>query len=208
MMNVQVNKDAPNIFGLIPPNSVGAEIGVWMGNTSEGILSRVQGIKKIHLVDSWSVVPYKNNSEMSFQEYIARYQEITNEISEQGFMNYYEQVYKHVLEKFKFEPRIEIHRMLSSDWFNMMEKENLKLDWIYIDGDHSYEGCLSDLRNGLSILKNGGTLFGDDYKWPGTKWGKPGVTKAVNKFREENPLLMQFFRHGETQFSIKKAIEV
>ena len=67
MMNVQVNKDAPNIFGLIPPNSVGAEIGVWMGNTSEGILSRVQGIKKIHLVDSWSVVPYKNNSECHFK---------------------------------------------------------------------------------------------------------------------------------------------
>ena len=34
MMNVQVNKDAPNIFGLIPPNSVGAEIGVWKANTS------------------------------------------------------------------------------------------------------------------------------------------------------------------------------
>ena len=43
MMGSQVNKDAPNILGLIPVNSVGAEIGVWFGNSSQIFLNK--GIK-------------------------------------------------------------------------------------------------------------------------------------------------------------------
>ena len=39
MMATHTNKDAPNIIGQIQPNTVGAEIGVWMGNSSQRMLA-------------------------------------------------------------------------------------------------------------------------------------------------------------------------
>lgn len=47
-------------------------------------------------------------------------------------------------------------------------------DLIYIDGDHTYEGCMADIRNALPLLVPGGTLCGDDYDVQ-----HPGVMKAV-----------------------------
>ena len=39
----------------IPENSVGAELGVWQGESSEKFLKRA---KHVHLVDSWSPIVY------------------------------------------------------------------------------------------------------------------------------------------------------
>ena len=75
------------------------------------------------------------------------------------------------------------------------------LDWIYIDGDHSYEVCLRDLENSLDVVKKDGIILGDDYYWPNAKWGKKGVTKAVNEFIEKHNFKM--FKHGETQYEIR-----
>ena len=66
MMYIKTNKDAPNIMHIIPPGSRGAEIGVWMGNTSQRFLER--GVEHLYLVDSYSVEPYKNNSEASYED--------------------------------------------------------------------------------------------------------------------------------------------
>ena len=74
------------------------------------------------------------------------------------------------------------------------------LDWIYIDGDHSFEGCYTDLKYALEVVKPSGLIIGDDYVWPGAKWGKNGVTEAVNKFKDENNF--KLFKHGETQYSM------
>ena len=74
------------------------------------------------------------------------------------------------------------------------------LDWIYIDGNHSYEQCIKDLKNALNIVKPGGLIIGDDYGWPDAKWQKAGVTKAVNEFVLSNDFGMN--RQGMTQYVI------
>ena len=199
MMYIKVNKDAPNIMHLIKPNTIGAEIGVWEGNTSKKFVER--GVKELHLVDPYSVEPYKNNTEMSFQDYIAKYSKITGEISEAGFTRYYDDVYKRVTEKFRMNSNVFIHRMNSKQWFPA--NKHLKLDWIYVDGDHSYEGCLFDLENALPMIKKGGMILGDDYYWPGSKWGKKGVTEAVDQFLLDNKKVKSFKRFGETQFMME-----
>ena len=69
MMATHTNKDSMNIMHIIQPNTVGAEIGVWMGNTSTQFLKK--RLKKLYMVDSYSVEPYKENSERSYQEYLS-----------------------------------------------------------------------------------------------------------------------------------------
>lgn len=194
-MYIKTNKDAPNIMHVIPPNSRGAEIGVWMGNSSQRFLDC--GIAHIYLVDAYSVEPYKDNSEASFEEYIAKYSKVTGEFTEAGFTRFYDNVHKSVVERFKGDSRVSVCRMTSDQWF---EKNDETLDWIYVDGDHSYEGCLRDLNNALSKVKKGGMILGDDYGWPGSKWNKPGVTQAVNEFCNTNKF--KPIKHGETQFQI------
>ena len=195
MMYIKTNKDAPNIMHIIPPDSRGAEIGVWMGNSSQRFIDR--GIAHIYLVDAYSVEPYKDNSEASFEEYIAKYSKVTGEFTEAGFTRFYDNVHKSVVERFKGDPRVTVCRMTSDQWF---EENDETLDWIYVDGDHSYEGCLRDLNNSLSKVKKGGMILGDDYGWPGSKWNKPGVTQAVNQFCNTNKF--KPIKHGETQFQI------
>ena len=66
-------------------------------------------------------------------------------------------------------------------------------DFIYLDGDHSYAGCLADIKAYWPKLKDGGIMAGHDYddiewsKEPGkrfkrTDWGvKSAVAKAFTK---------------------------
>ena len=65
MMATHTNTDSKNIMFLIKPATIGAEIGVWMGNTSTQFLKK--GLKKLYMIDAYSIEPYKNSSEMSLQ---------------------------------------------------------------------------------------------------------------------------------------------
>lgn len=53
---------------------------------------------------------------------------------------------------------------------------NQELDWIYIDGDHTYDGCLADIAAWEPFLKFGGLMLFDDYE---LSWWS--VTKAVDE---------------------------
>ena len=53
------------------------------------------------------------------------------------------------------------------------------LDFVFIDGDHSYEGVLKDCRTYYPLLKNGGIFCGHDYGFLET------VKNAVDDFRKE-----------------------
>ena len=44
-----------------------------------------------------------------------------------------------------------------------------ELDFIYIDGDHRYEGVLADLKGWRKKLKEGGILAGHDWSWQSVK---------------------------------------
>lgn len=197
MMGTQVNRDARNIMGLIKKDSVGAEIGVWYGNSSKEFLKR--GVKELHLIDAWSIEPYKESDEHgTYENYLERYSKMCGGGTEKDFQQYYDRVYEEVSTGVGADKRVTIHRMSSDEWFETFTER--KLDWIYVDGDHSYEGCLRDLRNSLKVVKWGGLILGDDYKWGDTRWGKDGVTRAVDEFCRTEGLFKK--RHGDIQFSI------
>ena len=53
------------------------------------------------------------------------------------------------------------------------------LDYVFVDGDHSYEGALADIRNFLPKLKKGGWMFIQD----GTDGVKQAVEDAIGDSR-------------------------
>jgi len=75
-----------------------------------------------------------------------------------------------------FEKRITWH--LKSSVLASSSIDNLSLDFIYIDGDHSYTGVKDDIRVWLPKVKRNGVLGGHDY----TNLSVPGVKQAVDEF--------------------------
>lgn len=51
------------------------------------------------------------------------------------------------------------------------------LDFVFVDADHSYEGCKADIEAWLPTLRSGGWMMGHDYGHPGF----PGVKQAVGE---------------------------
>jgi len=55
-------------------------------------------------------------------------------------------------------------------------------DFIFIDGDHSYEQTRRDILNSWRVIKKGGILFGHNYDNPNeVESAHPGVYEAVNE---------------------------
>ncbi len=65
-----------------------------------------------------------------------------------------------------------------------------RFDLINIDGDHSYNGALTDLRNAWKLLKPGGILVFDDIIHPDHKY----LEDCINNFINETPdaLVLKF----------------
>ena len=52
------------------------------------------------------------------------------------------------------------------------------MDFVFIDADHSYEGCKADIEAWLPKVKSGGMIGGHDYNHPKPTWG---VKRAVQE---------------------------
>ena len=84
----------------------------------------------------------------------------------------------------KFKKKVCFIRQVSDDAVN----EIPKLDFIYIDGDHTYESVKKDLENYYPLVNKEGIIGGHDF------WAHDiGVVKAVLEFAKKHKL--EF--HGE-----------
>jgi hypothetical protein len=204
MANAGVNKDSDKILHLIKSGTIGAEIGVWKGSSSEKFLKK--GLKKFYMVDAWSLSGYDeafqvNDPTISLTNIYNKYQKIVGSKHPADFQEYYDKIYNGVVSKFSSYKEAEIIRKPATQWFEEYKKAGEKLDWIYIDGDHSYTGVKNDLNNAIEVVKPGGLIIGDDYKWKSLTADKGGVKKAVNEFVSQRGLNLS--AHGSVQWSIK-----
>lgn len=192
-----MNKDVVSILPFIAAGTVGVEIGVWAGDTSEKFLN--SNVKHLHLVDSWSVDAYlaqKNPEKGSHEQFFKAMSTYSGSTKPEAVQQFFDQLHRKVAARFTNATNVTIHRVTSAEFFNTFAEQ---VDWVYVDGAHSYDECLEDLNACLKIIKPGGWLIGDDYEWEKTR-GKPGVTKAVNEFIETHNFKPT--RFGERQFVI------
>ena len=135
---------------------VGLEIGVASGWTMNHFL---QNLSNLQLTGIDPYVGYMDGHIQITQELLdAQYLAAQDNISD-------------------FAPRGKILRGYSQDFVNSFEDESL--DYIFIDGDHSYEGALRDCELFFPKIKSGGIFAGHD-------WSFDGVRKAVNEFKDRN----------------------
>ncbi|MCG8600669.1 MAG: class I SAM-dependent methyltransferase [Verrucomicrobiales bacterium] len=139
--------------------SVGMEIGVWEGDFSQQLLDHFQP-KRLYLVDPW--------------QHDSRYPERRYGIAGAEAM---EQRYQRVQYRFRHHSEVVIVRKTSGEIWTEIEA----LDWVYVDGNHSFEYVLAYLKGAHSRLRPGGILAGDDcHLPPDDRW--PGVFQAVMAF--------------------------
>lgn len=130
---------------------VGVEIGVATGDNAESILYNLP-IKKLYLVDPYQI--YEDYSAgTSFNPL-----KIAESIAFERLSKYKDKII----------------------WIKKKSEKAVKdipdnLDFVYIDGNHSYKYVKQDIENYYPKLKVGGILAGHDY-WKGS------VKKAVEEF--------------------------
>lgn len=167
----------------IPKNSVGAEIGVHLGNYSEKIIS-ISNPKKLYLIDPWKTFDEDTYSK-SWYGRNTKQQEM-------------DQRYDLVCSKFKKNKTVKVLRNTSKEAAKEISDESL--DFVYIDGDHTFEGCCLDFDLFFPKIKKGGFIYGDDYL--SNNWWGTGVIDALHKNLYEKNLVLIFLMGS--QFCCKK----
>jgi len=150
----------------------GIEIGVLRGGSSIDLLTNIPRIRKLVCIDPF--LPYIG---ISFEKYQSA--------------EFWEDMYKSVLDEFdKFDGRAELIRDKSENVASKLEDG--KYDFIFIDGDHSYEGVKKDITLYEPKLKKGGLLIGHDYN----KSHKDRVMKAVDEYVEKENRDLHLVQEG------------
>jgi hypothetical protein len=78
------------------------------------------------------------------------------------------------------DPRVTMHRGLSHAMLGQFADSTF--DWIYIDGDHSYEGASRDAAVAALKVRPGGYLVFNDFAHMDPYLGAYGVHRAVTEF--------------------------
>jgi hypothetical protein len=169
----------------MPEQSVCAEIGVHEGEFAWQILD-VAAPKRLHLIDPW-----KHMEEYSRSLFGGKGADGQRHLDER-----YERVKERLTPEIA-ECQVQVHRAFSasaSEYF-----DDSYFDWIYVDGNHTYEFVRQDLELYYPKVKAGGFMIGDDYGVKG--WWNNGVQKAVDEFVGMRPGTSLEVLH--TQFVIR-----
>lgn len=164
---------------------IGVELGVHLGLNAQELLRHCRP-ELLHLVDPWIEIRNDDTKDSWYER-----------IDQAEMDGYHDAVVK------SFAPQIrrgivEVHRMMS--WDAMARFAFNSLDWVYVDGDHSYKAVKRDLEISYAKVKVGGMIGGDDYKLGG--WWGDSIVRAVHELLNERPVKLKLVM--DDQYVIEK----
>jgi hypothetical protein len=147
------------------------EIGVAAGDTSE-FLCKNKKVVNTYLLDPYNHIDFYGLRDSSEPRYTPK--------THSAF------VYKRISPLVSGEVII-----LEGTSEELLPISNLELDYIFIDGNHSYESVKLDLENSVKMLKTNGIIGVDDYinyivETDQSSISEYGVMRAVNEFLKDN----------------------
>jgi hypothetical protein len=119
----------------------GAEIGTSKGRYAKWLFSRIRGLK-LYCVDPWAV----------YDEYI----ELHDKSKQDLFDGYFEETKQRLAGK-----NVEFIRKYSMD--AVKDFEDNSLDFVFIDGNHTFEYAIEDIAKWEKKVRPGGMVSGHDY---------------------------------------------
>lgn len=140
---------------------IGVEIGIADGIHAKNLLDILPNLKSLYLIDPFT--PYQDGK-----------------IYKSSVVSLLDGFIENVLNTESYS-RIKFIRELSE---NAVDKIPNDVDFVYIDGNHSYRFVKIDIESYYPKVKSGGVIGGDDYNYSRF----PGVTKAVDEFIKKKNL--------------------
>lgn len=137
------------------------EVGVWKGLTTRILAENTRGT--VWAVDTWKGTPHDPEQHHLYQE------ADTTDVYAEFLANMGNYV---TLGKV-----IPVHSDSVSAAEMLFNEYGRIFDFVFIDADHSYDGCLCDIRSYLRLVRRGGMIAGHDYNKPAF----PGVKQAVDE---------------------------
>lgn len=129
----------------LPKHAVGAEVGVFGGAFTLSIL-RVTRPRQLYLIDPW---------EMGAT--IGGHDDLQPLHGDAAVMRGLREQVEHLTAG---QPGVQILRGFSHDLLAAMPDDGL--DWVYLDGDHRFDGIWGDLLLAAVKVREGGLISGDD----------------------------------------------
>lgn len=164
-----------------------AELGVFEGKFSD-ILKNLFTFKSLHLVDVFSGQMGSGDVDGNNFKFVDL-----------------DSCFLTLKKKYENEASVYIHKKFSYEFLDSLPNDSL--DAIYIDADHSYQGCKTDLTRSFYKIRHGGYIMGHDYKMnmaKATKMYHFGVQQAVDEFcKEFNQTICAFAMDGCVSYCIR-----
>lgn len=151
------------IIDRCPDATIGAELGVFEGTLSYALLKRLPNLH-LYMVDRWSAYNPEEIERTPNSKMPTRPQSYFNAAHESALSVAH-----------KYEGRGHIIR---TSTFDAIWEVPDGLDFVFVDADHSYEGCKADILAWKPKVKRGGWILGHDY---GSDKRHPDVRRAVDE---------------------------
>jgi len=129
----------------VPPRGLALEVGSFKGKSAGFLAAGLTSGARLACVDTW------RNDAMAYDQPADSWPQFVANTSQ-------------------YQDRIEAHRGTSPE---VAGRWRQSLDLLFIDGDHSYEGCRTDCQSWLSFVRPGGWVLFHDA-------GSPDVIRAIN----------------------------
>ena len=138
----QNRTDLAKMFGKLG-FKYGAEVGVKRGNFSEELCIYINSLEKLYSVDPWNLV---------FEDPTSHKMGIGGQ----------ERTYRQAVRRLRRYPVCKIVRKTSLEAVRDIEYESL--DFVYIDGSHTFDYVMTDIIEWSKRVRKGGIVSGNGYK--------------------------------------------